>query len=143
MSEEQKPEVTEDLLLSLGLGIVPSDHEPITPPLNEPIQMIDGSLMNYVHDHIPHWLGNVVYNKIINLPQVDKARYFQMITDYGDIFEQVLNDDNNVIYEYVKGNPNPWAKIEAHAAKSGMVVDYERPAQLIKEYQEWRSRKGL
>lgn len=141
MSEEQKPELTEEYLLGLGLGIEP--HKAIIPPLSNPIQMIDGSLMNYVHDHIHHWLGEEVYKRTINLPQVDKDRYFEMITEYGDIIAHLLNDDNNVIYEYARGNPSPWLKIEAHAVKSGMVVDYERPKQLIKEYQEWRSRKGL
>ena len=141
MSEEQKPEVTEELLLGLGLGI--EEHVPIAPPLNNPIQMIDGSIMNYVHDHIHHWLGEEVYKRTINLTQDQKDRYFEMITEYGDIIAHLLNDDNNVIYEYAKGNPNPWVKIEAHAEKSGMVVDYERPKQLIKEYQEWRTRKGL
>lgn len=135
MNEELK----EEDLLSLGLGIEPAKS--YIPDQSQPIQMIDGSVMNYVHDHIHHWLGTVVYNKIINLPQKDKDRYFQMITDYGDLFEHILNDDNNVIYEYIKGNPHPWAKLEAHAKKSGMVIDYERPAQLIKEYQEWKSRQ--
>ncbi len=140
MSDEQiKP--TEEMLLDLGLGITP--HVPIAPPLNEPIQMIDGSLMNYVHDHVHHWLSNFVYNKVINLPDDQKARYFQMITDYGDIIAEILNDDNNVIYEYARGNPTPWAKLEAHAAKSGAVIDYERPKQLIKEYVQWRTDQGL
>ncbi len=134
-------ELNEETLLGMGLGIVPAKS--FIPDQSQPIQMIDGSLMNYVHDHIHHWLSTVVYNKIINLPQDDKDRYFQMITDYGDLFEHILNDDNNVIYEYIKGNPNPWAKLEAHAEKSGMIIDYERPAQLIKEYQEWRTRKGF
>lgn len=140
MSEEQNTQLNEQEILDMGLGIVP--HVPIAPPLNEPIQMIDGSMMNYVHEHVHHWLSNFVYNKVINLPQDKKERYFQMITDYGDIISEILNDDNNVIYEYAKGNPNPWAKLEAHAAKSGAVVDYERPKQLIKEYVEWRKQKG-
>lgn len=140
---KEKGNLTPEDLASLGLGIVVPDHEPIAPPLNQPIQMIDGSLMNYVHDHVHHWMNTEVYNRTINLPQEDKDRYFQMITDYGDIIAHLLNDDNNVIYEYVRGNPEPWIKLEKHAEKSGMVIDYERPKQLIKEYQEWRERKGL
>lgn len=138
---KQKENLTDQDLASLGLGIVVPDHVPIAPPLNQPIEMIDGSKMNYVHDHIIHWLNTDVYNRTINLPQKDKDRYFQMITDYGDIIAHLLNDDNNVIYEYVKGNPEPWAALERHAEKSDMVIDYEKPAQLIKEYEEWKARK--
>ena len=72
MSEEQKPELTEEQLLGLGLGIEP--HVPIAPPLNEPIQMIDGSVMNYVHDHIIHWMNNDVYKRTINLSKAEIGR---------------------------------------------------------------------
>lgn len=139
MSEEQMQELKEEDLVNLGIGIEP--HVPIAPPLNEPIQMIDGSVMNYVHDHIIHWMNNDVYKRTINLSASDKDRYFQMITDYGDLISKLLNDDNNVIYEYVKGNPEPWLKLESHAQKSDAVIDYERPKQLIKEYEEWKARK--
>ena len=137
MSEEQKPEVTEELLLGLGLGI--EEHVPIAPPLNNPIQMIDGSIMNYVHDHIHHWLGEEVYKRTINLTQDQKDRYFEMITEYGDILETLLNDDNHVIYKHIKGQP--WVDLEAHAEKSNVVIDYEQPKQLLKEYDEWKSRQ--
>ncbi len=144
MSEDYTSQIpnTEEELIQLGIGIVPASDEH-TPPTNEPIPMISGVMMEYVHDHIHHWLAEDVYKRTINLPQADKDRYFQMITDYGDIISYILNDDNNVIYEYVKDNPNPWAKLEQHSEKSGRVIDYERPAQLIKEYQEWRQRNGL
>jgi hypothetical protein len=145
--EEKLPELNEQDLLDLNIGIVPAitigDHTPIIGEQNNPIQMLDGSLMGYKHDHIMHWLNNDVYLRTINLPQDQKDRYFQMITDYGDIIAHLMNDDNNVIYEYVRGNEQPWMKLENHAKKSNMVIDYERPAQLIKEYNEWRKRKNL
>lgn len=139
--ETLQPAPTEDELLALNIGIEP--HIPIAPPLNEPIKMIDGSAMNYMHDHVHYWLSEFVYKNVINLPQEQKDRYFKMITEYGDVIQSILNDDNNVIYEYASGNTNPWANLEAHAEKSGAVVDFERPKQLIKEYQEWRTRQGL
>lgn len=132
---------TEEELLALGIGIVPLEHEPIAPSLNTPIEMIDGSKMNYMHDHVVHWLNEYVYERTINLPPEEKDRYFQMITDYGDIISYLLNDDNNIIYEYVKGSENPWARLEKHAEKSDMIIDYEKPKQLIKEYEEWKARK--
>jgi hypothetical protein len=132
---------TEEELLALGLGIVPLEQTAIAPPLNKTIEMIDGSMMNYMHDHVVHWLNEYVYERTINLPQADKDRYFQMITDYGDILAYLINDDNNIIYEYVKGEENPWAKLEKHAENSDMVIDYEKPKQLIKEYEEWKARK--
>lgn len=139
---EQVQQPTEEELLNLGLGIVPAIQTYVQPEM-QPIEMIDGSLMNYMHDHIHRWLSEDVYKRTINLPQDKKDRYFKMITEYGDIISEILNDDNNVIYEYAKGNPNPWVALEAHAEKSNMVIDYEKPAQLIKEYQEWRQRNGL
>lgn len=146
-----KEELTEQDLLDLNIGIVPSTDsitlaegevptDAVPPSMR--FELRDGSLVNYVNDHIHHWFNTVIYDRTINLPQEDKDRYFQMITEYGDIIEKLLNDENNIIYEYVKGNPNPWLKLEEIAKNSNSVVDYERPAQLIKEYQEWKSRQG-
>ncbi len=139
------PELNEQELLDLNIGIVPAvdGHEPIAPSLDNPIQMRDGSLMNYMHDHIHHWLNNYVYERTINLPQEDKDRYFEMITNYGDILAKIINDDNNIMFEYAQGNKTPWIKLENHAKKSDMVIDYDRPKQLIKEYEDWCKRKGI
>lgn len=140
-----KEEITEQDLLDLNIGIVPSigDHEPIIPSQAKPIEMLDGKLMNYVHDHIHHWLNEYVYDRTINLPQDQKDRYFEMITKYGDVLATIINDDNNVMFEYAQGAENPWLKLENHAKKSGMVIDYDKPKQLIKEYDEWKKRKGF
>lgn len=137
MSEEK---LTEQEFLNLGLGLVPAtdEHTPLPPPL---VPMTDGSNMIYRHDHIFHWFNTEVYNRTINLPQAEKDRYFQMITEYGDILETILNDDNHVIYKHVKGQA--WVDLEGHAEKSNVVIDYEQPKQLLKEYDEWKSRQKL
>lgn len=137
-----QPILEEQELLGMGLGIVPANDSE-TPEYIEPIRLTDGSSVNYVYDQIHHWLSEEVYKRTINLPQNKKDRYFEMITEYGDIIAEIVNDDNNVIYEYARGNPTPWANLEAHAKRSNAIIDYERPAQLIKEYQEWRARKGF
>lgn len=139
--EEKLPELNEQDLLDLNIGIVP--HEPIAPPLNTPIPLVDGTAMTYMHDHIQHWFGEYIYKRVINLPQAEKDRYFEMIYNFGDILAKIINDDNNIMFEYAQGNEQPWLKLENHAKVSNMVIDYERPKQLIKEFEEWKVRKGL
>lgn len=137
------PTVTEEELLGLGLGIVPApNYSQFEHAKVKTVPTVDGAEMIYRYDHIVEWLNNEVYDRTINLSQEDKDRYFQMVTDYGDVIAKLLNDDNNIIYEYARGAENPWANIERHAAKANIVVDYDKPKQLIKEFLEWKERKG-
>ena len=141
----QKNDLTEQDLLSLGLGIVPAvnNYEAFEYNKTKQIPTVDGSLLEYRYDHIHEWLNNDIYDRTINLPQEEKDRYFQMIVDYGDILAKLLNDDNNVIFEYARGAEHPWAKLEKHAKKANIVLDYDKPKQLIKEFEEWKARKGF
>lgn len=135
--------ITEQELLNLGLGIVPAtdEHTPIAPI--GVINMVDGSGMEYMHDHVFHWFNEYLYNRVINLNDSDKDRYFQMITDYGDLLAKIVNDDNNVMFKYSQKGEAAWLDLEEHAKRSGTVVDYERPKQLIKEYDAWKAKQGL
>jgi hypothetical protein len=103
------------------------------------VPLVDGSEMIYRHDHILHWFNTEVYERTINLSPEDKDRYFQMVTDYGDILAKLLNDDNHVLYKHIQGKG--WIDLESHAEKSNVVIDYDKPKQLLDEYDAWKARK--
>jgi hypothetical protein len=141
---KEKQNLSQDDLIALGLGVVPAQNDYTAFEYNKTreVQLKDGSLMDYRYDHILEWFNNEVYDRTINLSPEDKDRYFQMITDYHDILQKLANDHNNIIWEFAAGNPNPWANLEKHAEKANVVVDYDKPKQLIKEYEEWKARKA-
>jgi hypothetical protein len=144
-------ELSEEKLLSMGLGIVPAVAPADDPKLfgysktNKIIQLVDGNAIQYRYDHIHEWFNTEILERTLALSPEDKDRYFQMITDYYDILQKIVNDDNNIIWEYAAGHEHnmPWLKIANHARNSNTDIDYERPRELINQYQEWRAKKGL
>lgn len=115
--------------------------EELYPERSNFIKMADGTEVAYDHDHVVHWFSTEVYNRIINLEQKEKERYFQLITDYGDLMTKILNDPNHVIFEFAQNSSNPWLSLEKHAEQSNAVVDYELPTKMIEEYTLWKLKK--
>lgn len=111
---------------------------------SHPFKMQDGTEVEYIHDYVIHWFSTSVYDRVMALSQEEKERYFEMITEYGDLLSKIINDPNHVIFEYAQDKPNPWLSLEKHAEQSNAIVDYELPTQMVKEYTEWRlKRDGL
>jgi len=92
----------------------------------------------YRHDHIMDYWNEQVYARTLALSPEEKDRYFQMITDYGDIIKKLLDDDNHVIYDHIAGNP--WVNLES-AAADGVIIDYDKPKQLLDEYDAWKAKQ--
>lgn len=139
------PELNEQELLDLNIGIVPAidNHTPIAPETTNVIQAKDGSVVSYAHDHVFHFFETDVYNRVINMSQENKDRFFKMTYEYSDIIEYMLNDDNNILFNYAQRGPQAWLDLEKHAEKSGMVIDYDKPKELIRQFDEWRQRNNL
>ena len=142
MADKELPELKEEDLLELGLGIVPAiDTVNQNPFPIGTIKFVDDQELVYKHEHVDHYMNTIVMSRTLNLSPEDKDRYFQMITDYADILVKIVGDDNHVIWKAALGQP--FVDLERHAEKSGVVIDYDKPKQLLDEYYAWREAKGL
>jgi hypothetical protein len=139
MADKELPELREEELIGMGLGIVPAiDTLNQNPFPVGTIKFVDDQELVYKHEHVMHWFDTIVMSRTLNLNSEDKARYFQMITDYADILIKIIGDDNHVIWKVALGQG--WKDLEKHAEKSGVAIDYDKPQQLVGEYQEWLSK---
>jgi len=140
MSDNDRPELNEQELLDMGLGIVPAiDTLNQNPFPVGTIKFVDDQELVYKHEHVMHWMDNIVMSRTLNLSPEDKDRYFQMITDYADILIKIVGDDNHVIWKAALGKP--FEDLEKHAKKSGAKIDYEKPQKLLEEYEAWRAKQ--
>ena len=81
-----------------------------------------------------------VYSKLLALPDAEKGRVFQMLTDYADILYQILDPGNHPILDHILGTPG--SGLQAIAEAGGTVeVDHSQYDQLVKEYDAWKSAK--
>ena len=140
MSEQNKTP-TEQELLDLNIGIVPAIDNYINPFPVGTIKFVDDQELVYKHEHVDHYMNEVVMARTLALNAEDKDRYFQMITDYADLLVKIVGDDNHVIWKHALGQP--YEDLEKHAKKSGVIIDYEKPKKLLQQYDEWKSKKGL
>mgnify|MGYP003336638517 CR=1 FL=1 len=92
----------------------------------------------YRHDHILHYMNEEVYGRCLSLSQEDKDRFFQMITQYGDILSKILDDPNHPILDTAMGLP--WVKLESSVEDTNQI-DYTKPEQLLNELKEWKSKQ--
>lgn len=131
---------TEQELLDLNIGIVPAldtfQHNPF--PIGT-IKFVDDQELVYKHEHVMHWMDNIVMSRTLNLSAEDKDRYFQMITDYADILMKIVGDDNHIIWKAALGKP--FDDLEKHANKSGVQIDYEKPKKLLDEFYAWQEKQ--
>lgn len=139
---DKKHTPTEQDFLNAGLGIVPAiDTVQDNPFPVGTIKFKDGEQLVYKHEYVDHYMNTIVMSRTLNLSPEDKDRYFQMITDYADILIKIVGDDNHVIWKAALGHP--FEDLKRHAEKSGAVIDYNKPRQLLHEYDQWRKKKGL
>lgn len=80
-----------------------------------------------------------IFYKVLDLSQEDKNQIFQMLTIYVGVLYKVLDAGNHPILDHISGTPN--ATLEALANNGADIsgVDYEKPKQLIAEYDAWKS----
>lgn len=99
-----------------------------------------GTELPYMREHINYYWDVEVYQRTLDLSPEDKDRYFQMVIQYGDIIEKLLDDPNHPIYKHSLSNP--FLELEKHAECCGVVVDTDKPAKLLNEFAEWKKKKG-
>lgn len=81
-----------------------------------------------------------VYGRILALPTEDKAKAFQMLTDYVDVLYQILDPGNHPILDVIKGTPG--AGLQAITDAGGELnVDVSNSIELLNEYNAWKSAK--
>ena len=135
----KKKEPSEQELLDLNIGIVPAidNYKNISPFPVGTIKFIDDQALVYKHEHVDHYMNEVVMARTLALGAEDKERYFQMINDYADILIKIVGDDNHVIWKAALGVP--FEDLQNHAKKSGAIIDYTKPEQLLKRSEEHTS----
>jgi hypothetical protein len=82
--------------------------------------------------HIVHYFDTQMNADILNLSAEDKAKFFQMVTDYADIMAKVFHKGIPIIEHVLYGDQWYSAKQDPH---EGINWDYDCP--MVKEYKEW------
>jgi len=81
--------------------------------------------------HMVHYFDNQMNRDILLLPQADKERLFQMLTDYADVLEKIFHPGIPIL-EHILGKLGAGAAAKPHP---GINYDYDCP--IIREYNEW------
>jgi hypothetical protein len=87
-----------------------------------------------------HFDENIFY-KILDLDQTDKDKVFEMLTKYVDVLKVILDIGNHPILDYISGTPN--AELDAIVQNGGDIsgVDYDKPRELISQYDAWKAKQ--
>lgn len=85
--------------------------------------------------HVNYYFDTQMGSDILSLSPEEKARCFQMFTDYADIFEKILPTGTDII-EHILGKRFAAANANPH---EGINYDYDCP--IIREYEEWKAAK--
>jgi hypothetical protein len=87
-------------------------------------------------NHVRYFFDTQLNNDIMNLPQEEKYRIFQMFHDYSDILEKLFHPGIDII-EHVLDKRWHAATTNPHP---GINWDYECP--IINEYEQWKVYTG-
>lgn len=82
-----------------------------------------------------------VFYKILDLDQTNKEKVFEMLTKYVDVLKLILDVGNHPILDHISGTPN--AELEAIIQNGGNIddVDYDKPKELISQYDAWKAKQ--
>jgi hypothetical protein len=87
--------------------------------------------------HVIHYFDTQMNSDILNLSQADQEKFFQMVTDYADIFDKVFHKGIPIVEYVLYGDQWYSAKKDPH---DGINWDYDCP--MVKSYKEWIANKG-
>lgn len=136
-------EVTEDDVLDLGLGIDKAvENVSIAPPPTATM-VIDGKDVSYSADHVFHWIHLQIRDRVLNMDVSMQDDFYSMMHNYSHVLAYLLNDDNNVLINYIEKGEQAWVDIEKHAAVSKMEIDYDAPRAMIAGYEAWKAKNGI
>ena len=86
-------------------------------------------------DHVKYYFDTQMGADILNLAPEDKSRFFQMMTDYADLFEKIFHPGIPII-EHILGKL--W---EAANANPHEGIDWDHKCEIIEQYEEWKKTK--
>ena len=87
-----------------------------------------------------HFDEKVLYN-ILDLDQDSKDKVFEMLSKYVDVLKLILDVGNHPILDHISGTPN--AQLELIVQNGGDItdVDYDKPRELIAQYDAWKAKQ--
>lgn len=86
--------------------------------------------------HIVHYFDTQMNADILNLSPEDTVRFFQMVTDYADIFAKIFHKGIPIVEYVLYGDEQYSAKQDPH---DGIRWDYRCP--MVAAYKEWQANK--
>jgi hypothetical protein len=99
----------------------------------------NGEVVVYNKDHLHDFFNNQMYQRIMALSETDKARYFQMMTEYHDIVEAIIPPEARMLL-----GQTALLKSASEGQDDGLPwveKDTESNA-LLQQYNEWKSQQG-
>jgi hypothetical protein len=84
-------------------------------------------------DHIVHYFDTQLGSDILNLPDEQKFKLFQMLTDYAGVLEKIFHPGIPIL-EHILGKP--WAAAKANPHEG---IDLEHDCEIIRQYEAWKS----
>jgi hypothetical protein len=97
-----------------------------------PYLNVENGQVDAYRDFVVHYFDNQMNRDILMLPQSDKDRLFQMLTDYADVLEKIFHPGVPIL-EHILGKR--WAAAQANP-HPGINYDYDCP--IIREYETWK-----
>lgn len=86
-------------------------------------------------DHVKYYFDTQMNSDILNLPQAEKERFFQMMTDYADIFEMIFHKGIPII-EHILEKRWEAANNDPHEG-----IDWDHECEIINQYEQWKQNK--
>jgi len=87
--------------------------------------------------HVIYYFDTQLKNDILNLPDEDKFRFFEMAEKYADIFMKIFHRGNNLFEYILYGDEQYFAKQNPH---DGINWDYR--CEIVKQYKEWKNNQN-
>jgi hypothetical protein len=98
--------------------------------------MVTDEEIELYRKHIVHYFDTQMNSDILSLSAEDKSRFFQMVTDYADIFDKIFHKGIPIVEYCLYGDQWYSAKQNPH---EGINWDYDCP--MVAEYKVWAKNK--
>lgn len=103
-------------------------------PLPEPMTYVNVAPedVEKYRELVVHYFDNQMNYDIMMLPEADKFRLFQMLTDYADVLEKIFHPGVPILEHILEKR---WAAANANPHPG---IDYNHSCPIIAEYEEWK-----
>lgn len=100
---------------------------------NSQIPPVEDNEIDIYRQHVVHYFDHQMGHDILQLPEPEKQRLFQMLTDYADVLEQIFHPGIPIL-EHILGRPWAAARARPHAG-----IDFEHDCEIIRQYEMWKN----